>query len=58
MVGKLVEEFNKTIEAKLTEIALFEHKNGCVCFCTVALGSVLILFTINTWLSCYHAKNY
>ena len=60
LVDKLVEQCNENIdEAKLTEIALLEHKNECVCYYTVflswvyfskqsALGSVLTLFTINT----------
>ena len=54
-----MEECNENIdEAKLTEIALFEHKNKCACYYTVfivlsvivlksALGLVLIL-AINT----------
>ena len=62
LIDKLVEECNENIdEVKLTEIALFKHKNECVCYYTVfivlgvmswqsALGSVLILFTINTWI--------
>ena len=56
LVDKLVEECNENIdEAKLTKIALFEHKNECVRYYTVfivwlqfALGSALILFIINT----------
>ena len=32
LVDKLVEECNENIdEAKLTEVALFEHVNECVC---------------------------
>ena len=53
MVDKLVEECNKTIETKLTEIALFEHKNGCVCFCTVFIVLGVIVFTICIGISTY-----
>ena len=57
LVDKLVEACNKNIdESKLTEIALFDKVKECVCYYAVfivlalgsALGSVLILFTINT----------
>ena len=35
LVDKLVEESNGNIdEAKLTEIAFFEHENECVCYYT------------------------
>ena len=60
LVDKLVEKYNENIdEAKLTEIALFEHKNECACYYTVfivlavialAISIVLILFTINAWI--------
>ena len=60
LVDKLVEECNDNIdEAKLTKIALFEHKNECACYYTVfivlavialAISIVLILFTINAWI--------
>ena len=39
LVDKLVEERNENIdEEKLTEIALFEHKNGCLSYYTVLLS--------------------
>ena len=38
LVDKLVQECNENIdEAKLTKIALFEHKNKCVCYYTVLI---------------------
>ena len=41
LVDKLVEQCNENIdEAKLTEIALLEHKNKCVCYYTVFLSWV------------------
>ena len=45
MVEKLVEECNENIdEAKLTEIALFEHKIDCVCCYTafIVLGVIAL----------------
>ena len=39
LVDKLVEECNENIdEAKLNEIALFEHKNKCICSCFYCFG--------------------
>ena len=47
LVDKLVEECNENIdEAKLTEIALFEHVNECVCFYTVFIVLSVIALTI------------
>ena len=42
-----MEECNENIDkAKLTEIALFEHKNECVCYYTVFI--VLSVITLAT----------
>ena len=39
LVDKLVEVcYEKMDEAKLTEIALFEHKNECICYCKYLLS--------------------
>ena len=74
LVDKLVEECNENIdEAKLTEIALFEHKNECACYYTVFIVLSVIVLTICIGISTYfvyykymnrnkenvyHAKNY
>ena len=58
LVDKLVEECNENIdEEKLTEIALFEHKNECVCYYTVfiVLGVIVITICIGTG-ACYTYK--
>ena len=48
LVDKLVEECNENIdEAKLTEIALFEHKNECVCYYTVFIVLAVIALTVS-----------
>ena len=42
-----MEECNENIdEAKLTEIALFEHKNECACYYTVFIVLSVIVLTI------------
>ena len=42
-----MEEYNEnTDEAKLTEIALFEYKNECVCYYTVFIVLNVIVLTI------------
>ena len=49
LVDKLVEECGENIdEAKLTEIALFEHVNECVCSYTVfiVLGVIALIICI------------
>ena len=49
LVDKVVEECNENIdEAKLTKMALFEHKNECVCCYTVfiVLGVIVLTFCI------------
>ena len=54
LVDKLVEECNENIdEAKLTEIALFEHKNECVCYYTVFIVLGVIVLTICIGISTY-----
>ena len=54
LVDKLVEEYNENIdEAKLTEIALFEHKNECVCYYTVFIVLGVIVLTICIGISTY-----
>ena len=54
LVGKLVEEFNENIdEAKLTEIALLEHKNKCVCYYTVFIVLTVIALTVSTGIGVY-----
>ena len=43
-----MEECNENIdEAKLTEIALFEHKNECVCYYTVFVVLAVIALTVS-----------
>ena len=54
LVDKLVEECNENIdEAKLTEIALFEHKNECACYCTVFIVLALITLAISIEIGAY-----
>ena len=54
LVDKLVEECNENIdEAKLTEIALFEHKNECACYYTVFIVLGEIFLTICIGISTY-----
>ena len=48
LVDKLVEECNENIdEAKLTEIASFEHKHECVCYYTVFVVLAVIALTVS-----------
>ena len=58
LVDKLVEECNENIdEEKLTEIALFEHKNECVCYYTVFIFLGVIVITISIGIvACYTYK--
>ena len=50
----MVEECNENIgEAKLTEIALLEHKNECACYNTVVIVLVVIVLTICIGISIY-----
>ena len=54
MVDKFVEEYNENIdESKLTEIALFEHKNDRVCYYTVFIVLSVIVLTICIGISTY-----
>ena len=47
MVDKLIEECGENIdEAKLTDIALFEHVNECLCFYAVFIVLGVIALTI------------
>ena len=54
LVDKLVEECNENIdEAKLTEMALFEHKNECACYYTVFIVLALIALAISIGIGAY-----
>ena len=54
-----MEECNENIdEAKLTEIALFEHKNECVCYYTVFIVLGVIVATICIGISAYFTYEY
>ena len=62
LVDKLVEECNKNIdEAKLTKIALFEHKNECIyyykVFIVLAVIALAICIGINTYFAYYEYMN-
>ena len=50
LVDKLAEKCNENIdEAKLTDIALFEHKNECVCFTVfIALAVIALAVSLGT----------
>ena len=55
MIDKLVEECNEnTDEAKLTEIALLKHKNGCICYYKVfnVLGVIVLTICISIGAYC------
>ena len=55
LVDELVEECNENIdEAKLSEIALFEHKNEYACYYTVFINNLnLFVLTICIWIITY-----
>ena len=54
MVDKLVEECNENVdEARLTEIALFEHKNEWVCYYKVFIVLAVIALTVSIGISAY-----
>ena len=54
LVNKLVEECSDNIdEAKLTEIALFEHKNECTCYYTVFIALGVIVLKICVGIGAY-----
>ena len=55
LIDKLVEECSENIdEAKLTEITLFEHKNGCVCYYPVFIVLGVIVLTIYIGVGAYY----
>ena len=54
MVDKLVECNENTDEEKLTEIALFEHKNECTCYYTIFIVLGVIVLTICIEVSAYY----
>ena len=59
LVDKLMEECNENIdEAKWTEIALFEHKNECVCYYTVFIVLIVIALTISIGVGAYFTYKY
>ena len=54
IVDKLVEECTENIdEAKITRMALFEHKNECVCFYTICVVLAVIVLTISIGIGAY-----
>ena len=54
LVDKLVEECSdNSDEAKLTEIALFEHKNESACYYTVFIALGVIVLTICVGIGAY-----
>ena len=58
LVDKLVEECNENIdEPKLTEIALFEHKNECTCCYTVFIVLALVALAISIEIGAYFVYN-
>ena len=59
LVDRLVEEYAENIdEAKLTEVALFEHVNECVCSYTVCFVLGVIALTICIGISAYFTYKY
>ena len=59
LVDKLVEECNENIdEAKLTEVALFEHVNECICSYTVFIVLSVIVPTICIGIGAYFTYKY
>ena len=58
-VDKLVEECSENIdEAKLSEIALFEHVNECVCSYTVCIVLGVIALIICIGIGAYFTYKY
>ena len=54
LVDKLLEEYNENIDqAKLTEIALFEHKNKCLCSYTIFIVLTVIVLTVSIGVGAY-----
>ena len=59
LVDKLVEECTENIdEAKLTEVALFEHVNECICSYTVFIVLSVIFLTICIGIGAYFTYKY
>ena len=59
LVDKFVEECNENIdEAKLTSIALFEHRNECVCCYTVFIVLAVIALTVSIGVRAYLTYKY
>ena len=59
LVDKLVEECKENIDdAKLTEIALFERKDKCVCSCTVFIVLAVIALTVSIGIGAYFTYKY
>ena len=59
MVDKLLEECKENIDqAKLTEIALFEHKNECACSYTVFIVLDVKPLTVSIGISAYFINKY
>ena len=54
MVDKLVECNEITDEGKLSEIALFDHKNECTCYYTVFIVLGVIVLTICIEIGAYY----
>ena len=55
----MVEECNENIDvAKLTEIALFIHKNECACYYTVFIVLGVIVLTICIGIGAYYTYKY
>ena len=55
----MVEECSENIdEAKLTEIALFEHVNECICSYTVCIVLGIIVLTIYIVIGAYFTYKY
>ena len=59
MVDKLLEECKENIDqAKLTEIALFEHKNECACSYTVFIVLDVKPLTVSIGIGDYFINKY
>ena len=59
LVDKLVEECSENIdEIKLTEVALFEHRNECVCSYRVFIVLAGIALTVSFGIGAYYTYRY
>ena len=59
LVDKLVEEYTENIdEVKIAEMALFEHGNECVSYCTICVILAVIVSTISIGIGTYFAYQY